>query len=275
MTFSADGTKLYSAAYDGQIIEWDVVSQKMTRPIYRHGWGINSIALVDQDRLIFGAINGVAGIISLSQAKKTSTLSNRDRPIQTVKVSPDSKRMGFGDGSGRIEVFQTSDLKQIEGTNVAYGPVWDFDFISNTSQIYHVGLDDFAIRWQVSPRKLSRIESEFPRRFQLARSNDPGELEFRRKCSVCHTLTPDDANRAGPTLYGVFGRRAGTLAGYSYSSALLESDVVWNEQTIGRLFDDGPDKMMPGTKMPIQKLKSVERRNDLIAYLKVATAPKP
>ena len=156
---------------------------------------------------------------------------------------------------------------------MAYGPVWDFDFVPGTSQIYHVGLDDFAVRWQISPRRLATIESKFPRRFQVRESEDLGELEFQRKCSVCHTLTPDGANRAGPTLYRVFGRRAGTLAGYTYSQALLNSDIIWNEETIGRLFDDGPDVMMPGTKMPIQRLKSITRRNELIRYLKTATSP--
>ena len=90
---------------------------------------------------------------------------------------------------------------------------------------------------------------------------------------MCHTLTPDDGKRAGPTLYNLFGRKAGTLPGYSYSAALLNTEVVWDETTVGQLFDDGPDVMLPGTKMPIQRLKSVERRDDLIRFLKQATAP--
>ncbi len=274
VAFSADGKHLYSAAYDGQIIEWDIATGRLLRPIYRHGWGVNSIARIDEDRLVFGAINGEVGVVSVSKADKIADLAKRERPVQSVKVSTNKKLVGFGDGAGRIEVFNTSDLQRVEASEVAYGPVWDFDFVAGTTQVFHVGLDDFAIRWQVAPRKLSKIESEFPRRFQLAESDDPGELEFRRKCSVCHTLTPDGANRAGPTLYAVFGRMAGTLPGYTYSTALLNSQVIWNEQTIARLFDDGPDVMMPGTKMPIQRLKTVERRDDLIRYLKSATAPR-
>lgn len=274
VAFSQDGKKLYSAAYDGQIIEWDIAEARPLRPVYRHGWGINSIARVDGDRLIFGAINGVTGIVSIDKADQIKTLAKRERPIQTVKVSNDRRFMGFGDGAGHIEIFSTVESELIEQSDVAYGPIWDFSFVAGTTQLFHVGLDDFAIRWQVSPRKLSKIESKFPRRFQLAKSDDAGELEFRRKCSVCHTLTPDDANRAGPTLYAVFGREAGTLPGYTYSQALLDSDIIWNEATIGRLFDEGPDVVTPGTKMPIQRLKSVKRRDDLIRYLKQATAPQ-
>ena len=273
VAFSANGRFLYSAAYDGQIIEWDVATATLLRPIYRHGWGVNSIARIDEDRILFGALDGAVGVVSISQADRIAELAKRERPVQSVKVSHNRKLLGFGDGAGRIEVFQADSLEPIEGTEVAYGPIWDFAFVPGTRQIYHVGLDDFAIRWQISPRRLAAIESKFPRRFQVRNSDDPGELEFQRKCSVCHTLTPDGANRAGPTLYNVFGRRAGTLPGYVYSKALLNSDIVWNEQTIGRLFDDGPDVMMPGTKMPIQRLKSITRRDELIRYLKTATSP--
>lgn len=274
VAFSADGSKLYTAAYDGQIIEWETGTGELVRPVYRHGWGINSIARIDDDRLIYGSINGSVGVVSIGKADLVKELTLRERPIQTVKVSRDGKLVGYGDGAGRIEVFKTDDLSSHEGAEVTYGPVWDFDFIPGTNQVYHVGLDDFAVRWQVAPLTLAKIESKLPRRFQVRKTEDPGELEFQRKCSVCHTLTPDGANRAGPTLHAVFGREAGTLPGYVYSKALLESNVIWNEQTIARLFDDGPDVMMPGTKMPIQRLKSVTRRDDLIRYLKSATAPQ-
>jgi len=120
----------------------------------------------------------------------------------------------------------------------------------------------------VQPRDMARIESEIPRRFQIATGDEPGQLEFQRKCSVCHTLTPDDKNRAGPTLYKIFGRKAGSLPGYDYSKALRESDIIWTEKTVGELFDHGPDVVVPGTKMPIQRLKRVERRDALIRFLK-------
>ena len=135
-------------------------------------------------------------------------------------------------------------------------------------------LDDFAIGWQVVPRKpFEPAQSVYQRRFEVSDVEDPGEAEFLRKCSVCHTLTPDDQNRAGPTLYGLFGRRAGTVGGYKYSEALEKSDIVWSAETVSRLFDDGPDVVTPGTKMPVQRLKSVERRDALVRYLKEATRP--
>ena len=99
-----------------------------------------------------------------------------------------------------------------------------------------------------------------------------GKAMFRA-CAFCHTLTPDGGNRAGPTLWKLFGRPAGTVDGYRYSDALKASGIVWDEATVARLFEVGPDVMTPGSKMPLQTLSSDADRADLIAYLKAATAP--
>ena len=85
------------------------------------------------------------------------------------------------------------------------------------------------------------------------------------------TLTPDGAHRAGPTLHGVFGRPAGAVPGYVYSDAVRVSGVVWSEETIGLLFELGPDHYLPGTKMPVQKIASDKDRTDLIRFLKRET----
>ena len=58
---------------------------------------------------------------------------------------------------------------------------------------------------------------------------------------------------------------------YPYSQALLDSDIIWSAETVARLFTDGPDVVTPGTKMPIQRMKNKQDRDDLIAYLLEAT----
>ncbi|HEY5597449.1 MAG TPA: c-type cytochrome, partial [Kiloniellales bacterium] len=100
---------------------------------------------------------------------------------------------------------------------------------------------------------------------------DRGARLFRR-CAVCHTVTADGGNRAGPPLYGVFGRRAGTVSGYNYSQTLRNSSVIWNEDTIDALFDEGPHRFIPGSKMPLQRMPEARDRADLIDYLKRVTA---
>ncbi|MCR9085148.1 MAG: hypothetical protein NXH97_00245 [Rhodobacteraceae bacterium] len=275
VAFSDDGAMLYTAAYDGQITAWDVASQRALRPVHSHGWGVNSIAMLPGNRLAFGGLDGSFGVIDLANdgtADTVQDLAKSDRPIQTVRASADGALVGFGDGAGEVAIFTTDSGALLERGAVTYGPVWDFDFIPGTQNIYHVGLDDFAALWRISPRDFAPIQAELPRRFQIRDSEDPGELEFLRKCSVCHTLTPDDGNRAGPTLHGLFGRQAGSLPDYPYSPALRNLDVVWTEDTVAQLFDDGPDVMVPGTTMPVQRLKQVTRRDELIRFLKTATA---
>ncbi len=80
------------------------------------------------------------------------------------------------------------------------------------------------------------------------------------------------ARKAGPSLFEVFGRRAGTLPDYSYSETLSGSDIVWTEETINQLFLDGPDHFIPGSKMPMQVIAKPQDRDDLIEYLRTATA---
>ena len=108
-----------------------------------------------------------------------------------------------------------------------------------------------------------------------ARGDAPPDPEHGRAlfraCALCHTLTPDGGNRAGPTLWALFGRPAGSVPGYRYSDALKGSGIVWDEATVGRLFEAGPDTVTPGSKMPMQTIPDAADRADLIAYLRLAT----
>jgi cytochrome c len=95
-----------------------------------------------------------------------------------------------------------------------------------------------------------------------------------KACVACHTLSPDEGNRAGPTLHGIFGRRIATLRGYNFSPALKKLDIVWSKETVSALFDVGPMKYTPGTKMPEQRITSPDDRKALVDFLEKATKPK-
>lgn len=95
-----------------------------------------------------------------------------------------------------------------------------------------------------------------------------GESLFAR-CRACHSLEAGQ-NKVGPTLHGVFGREAGGVEGYSYSDALENADVVWNEETLDPWLEN-PREFIPGNKMIFPGLRDEQDRQDLIAYLKEAT----
>ena len=91
---------------------------------------------------------------------------------------------------------------------------------------------------------------------------DRGERLYEA-CTDCHSL---DQNDVGPRHRGVFGRKAGSLADYSYSDALKSSNIVWNEETLDKWLTD-PQAFVPGVKMFFH-LDSAQDRADVIAYLR-------
>jgi cytochrome c len=90
-----------------------------------------------------------------------------------------------------------------------------------------------------------------------------GKTVFEKRCTGCHAL---DGNREGPRLAGVFGRKAGNVAGFDYSVGLKNSGMTWNEATLEKWLSD-PDVVVPDTKMDFHVPKAQER-SDLIAYFK-------
>lgn len=105
---------------------------------------------------------------------------------------------------------------------------------------------------------------------QAAEGDPEAGKQIFNQCRACHALE-EGQHRVGPSLHGVFGREAGGLESFKrYSKALQESDIVWNEETIGKYLAD-PSGYIPGNIMSYPGLKSEEKRADVIAYLKQAT----
>ena len=101
----------------------------------------------------------------------------------------------------------------------------------------------------------------------IAAAADPEKgKEIYGRCLACHALEYD---RVGPRHCGLFGRRAGSVKGFTYSEAMRRSKIVWNEKTLDR-FLANPPKAVPGTAMTYAGVPDAKERADLIAYLKQA-----
>jgi cytochrome c len=83
-------------------------------------------------------------------------------------------------------------------------------------------------------------------------------------CQDCHSL---DTNEVGPKHRGVYGRKAGSLPDYSYSDALKDSNIVWDDRTLDLWLTD-PQKFVPGSKM-FYHLAEGQDRADVIAFLRM------
>jgi len=99
---------------------------------------------------------------------------------------------------------------------------------------------------------------------------DPARGEQRfGDCVACHS-TERDVNGVGPSLHGVFERKAGELTDFRYSPALRRSGITWTAQALDSFIAD-PQKMVPANRMPYGGMPDAGDRADLIAYLQKAS----
>ena len=86
------------------------------------------------------------------------------------------------------------------------------------------------------------------------------------QCAACHS-TERGEHGIGPSLAGVFGRRAGTVAGFEFSQAMKDSGLTWNQANLDRYLTD-PRGVVPGTTMAYNGVKDAAQRQAVINYLK-------
>jgi glucose/arabinose dehydrogenase/cytochrome c2 len=103
---------------------------------------------------------------------------------------------------------------------------------------------------------------------------EAGKAVFQQQCTACHTAEPNDNGGAqGPSLQGVFGRKAAGDPSFSYTQALRDSKITWNEHSLNR-FLSAPSAMVPGTAMVVS-ITDPQQRANLVAYLKWIKAHPP
>ena len=269
VVFSDDGSLLYSASADGTIRVWDIATRTEKRQMVNHGFGVNKL-LLGPGWLAYGAVDGGTRIVDIETAEVIADLTLDRRPILAMAASPDGAEIAVGDGQGFVMTVDTADWT-ISGDYKAAGngPVWALAYTADGKSLLGGGIDDSGYIWPAHNDLDAPIMATAERGFLRdpdAMSN--GERQFRRKCSICHSLAEDGARRAGPTLAGLFGRPAGSVTGYTYSDTVATLGFEWNEDTIDQLFDLGPDHFIPGSKMPMQRIAKPEDRQDLIRFLK-------
>ena len=173
-------------------------------------------------------------------------------------------RLGGGDRSQDAQLWRAR-------WSVPGLPVWSVAFLPDSRTLLTGGADNIIRRWNAATGEpIDPLLLETAGDPLAAYAGDRG-AEIFRACVACHTLGAEQANRAGPTLAGIFGRRIATVPGYNFSEALKRLDIVWTPETVSKLFEIGPSAYTPGTKMPEQRIGSEQDRAALVQFLERAT----
>ena len=98
-----------------------------------------------------------------------------------------------------------------------------------------------------------------------AQNAEAGQKAFKQQCGLCHD-TAAGKNRVGPSLFGVVGRKSGSVEGFHYSDANKNSGLTWDQATLDKYLTD-PRGVVPGTTMTYAGVKNDETRKDIVAYL--------
>jgi cytochrome c len=264
VAFTPDGKSVVSAAYDLTLRIWPLDGSAPT--IVTLPAPLASVAVAPDGEIVAAGANGVVYFLD-RDGKQTGEVQASPTPVIALSVSGDGTFVAAAGIRGSVAVIERKERK-LARTLVGPGlPVWSVAFLPDNRTMLTGGTDRMVRRWDaVTGDPVGAVAMGTPEDPLAAYAGDPG-AEIFRACVACHTLSPDEGNRAGPTLAGIFGRRIATLPGYNFSDALKKLDIVWTPETVGKLFEIGPAAYTPGTKMPEQRIGSEADRKALTDFL--------
>lgn len=269
--FSPDGAKILAGNSDGSIQIWRAADGNQLAVLNGHDFAVTALDLSVDGRLAAtGSVDETVQLWDLDQGERALTLFGHEGPVLTVALSADRALVASGGIDGTVRVWRQGDGDRLRVWRRHRGAVWSVAFTPDSKTLLSGGADGLVVSHRLDQEPMAG-DTKMAAVEQAAPEVDERGAELFRKCAACHTVTPDGGHRAGPTLHGLFGRVAGTRPDYPYSPALRESDLVWTAETVDRLFDVGPETLVPGSKMPLQRMPDPKDRARLIAYLKQVT----
>lgn len=262
------GGGLVSSGYDATLRIWPAdggVPVVVTAPA-----PLNGVVVAPDDEIAVAAADGRLRLFGPDGGARAEIVIG-ETPLIALAISADGATIAAGGLRGQVALIERR-TRAIRATLIGPGlPVWSLAFLPDGRELLSGGADRLVRRWNAVTGE--HVGTVVPRAGEDALAAFKGErgAEVFRACAACHTLTPADGNRAGPTLHGIFGRRIATAAGYAFSPALKGMDIVWTKETVARLFEVGPNAYTPGTKMPEQKIGSAADRQALVDWLEKVT----
>jgi cytochrome c len=269
VAFAPDGRTLVSVSYDQSVRIWPL-SGPPAPIVIAMSSPLNAVAIGSDGEIVVGGADGKIYFLTAGGARSGEVAAG-PRPVISIAISLDRALVAAASIGGSVAVIDRKS-RSLARTLVGPGlPVWSVAFLPDSRTLLTGGADNIIRRWNaVSGDPIDPILLETAGDPLAAYAGDRG-AEIFRACVACHTLGAEQANRAGPTLAGIFGRKIATLPGYNFSEALKRLDIVWTRETVSRLFEVGPAIYTPGTKMPEQRIGSEQDRAALVQFLERAT----
>jgi cytochrome c len=267
--FLPDG-RLVSAGYDTTVRIWPKEPESAAATVVTLGSPVNALTVSTKGEIVAAGADGVVRLLTPLGTLRVS-IETQEVPITSLAVSADNSRIAAASIGGSITIIDAAAAKvlfQIAGTKQ---PIWTLAFRPDGRELLSGGNDRLIRRWNAANGEPIGDSAESSSSDILAQFAGDRGAELFRACVACHTLKHDAENRAGPSLNHVFGRRIATAPGYNFSPALKKLDIIWNAETIGKLFEIGPRQYTPGTKMPDQRIENAADRAALIRFLERVT----
>ena len=270
LAFAPDGRRLVSVSYDQSVRIWPLSESSPAATVIAMPSPLNAVAVGSDGEIVVGGADGKLYFLTGAGAAAGEVAAG-PRPVISIAISPDGALVAAAGIGGSVAVIDRK-TRGLARTLVGPGlPVWSAAFLPDSRTLLTGGADNIIRRWNaVTGEPIDPLLLQTAGDPLAAYAGDRGADIFRA-CVACHTLGAEQANRAGPTLAGIFGRRIATVPGYNFSEGLKRLDIVWTPETVSRLFEIGPSAYTPGTKMPEQRIGSEQDRAALVQFLERAT----
>jgi cytochrome c len=269
VAFTPDGKSLVSVGYDLALRIWPVAGG--TPEVVTLPSPLNAVAVASDSEIATASADGKVHFLTAGIGE-TGEVQAGPTPIVALAISRDGTLIAAAGVGGAVAIIDRKARSIARALVGPPSPVWSVAFLPDNATLLTGGADGTIRRWNA--RTGDPIGSSLqgtPSDPLSAYAGDHGAEVFRA-CVACHTLSEKEAQRAGPSLAGLYGRRIASLPGYRFSDALKHMDIIWNPETVSKLFEIGPNAYTPGTKMPEQRISSPEDRKALTDFLGRVTA---